>query len=89
MIGKNKKRMLQCSEIARDELILGNSSLTDTDDDDAWLLTLAASLEKDHDTQIRILESEFQLTTTVDNTVDGLAPHDESQATQDDNLIFP
>ena len=53
------------------------------------MLTWAASLEKDHATQVSNLESERQLTTTVDNTVDGLALHADSQATEDDNLNFP
>ena len=80
--------MLEYLETTGDELILGNSSCTDSDDDDGRLLTWPASLEKDHETQGNNLESEPQQTTTVDNTVDGLALHDESQATQDDNAIF-
>jgi hypothetical protein len=89
MIRKNKKRVLQCLETAGDEFIVGDSSLADSDDDNAGLVTWAASLEKEYETQGSNLESEPQLTTTVDNTVDGLALHDESQATQDDNMNFP
>lgn len=89
MIKKNKKRVQECLEPIGDDQILGDSSLTDSDDDDAGLLTWAASLEKDHATQVSNLESERQLTTTVDNTVDGLALHADSQATEDDNLNFP
>ena len=89
MIRKNKKRVLQCLETAGDEIIVGNSSLADSDDDNAGLVTWAASLEKDHETHDSNLESEPQLTTTVDNTVDGLALHDESQATQEDNMNSP
>ena len=89
MIRKNKKRVLQCLESAGDEIIVGNSSLVDSDDDDAGLLTWAASCEKDHETQDSNLESEPQVTTTVDNTVQGLPLPDNSQGTQDDNMNFP
>ena len=81
--------MLQCLETAGDEIVVGNNSLADSDDDNAGLVTWAASLEKDHETQDSNLETEPQLTTTVDNTFDGLALHDESQATQEDNMNFP
>ena len=37
MTKKNKKWGLQCVEIVGDDPILGNSSLTDSDDDDAEL----------------------------------------------------
>ena len=75
--------MLQCLETARGDPLLGNDS--DDDDVDAGLLTWAASLEKEYETQASNLESDTQLTTTMDNIADGLALHYESQGTQEDN----
>ena len=77
--------MLDFLETIQDDPILGNSSLTDSDDDDAGLLTWVASLDKVSETQFNNLESEPQLNTTVDNTVAGLALQPESQDTQEDN----
>lgn len=57
-----KKQGLQRLETARGDPVLGNDS--DDDDDDAGLLT--------HETQVSNLESDTQLTTTINNTVDGL-----------------
>lgn len=68
MTRKNKKRGLQVVETIGDDPILGNSSLTDSDDDDAGLLTWVASLDKVSETQLSNLESEPHLNTTVDNT---------------------
>ena len=82
---KNKKRGLKCVEAEGDDPILGNSSLTDSDDDDAGLLTWVATLEKDPETQVSNLESETQLVAPVDNAGCGLALHNESQDTQEDN----
>jgi hypothetical protein len=98
IIRKNKKRVLQCLESAEDGIIVGGSSLADSDDDDAGLLTWAASCEKQFETQDNNLrkgfetqdsnlESEPQGTTTVDNTLQGLP--DDSQGTQDDHMNFP
>ena len=42
--------MLQCLESAGDEIIVGGSSLADSDNDDAGLLTWAASCEKQFET---------------------------------------
>ena len=100
IIRKNKKRELQCLESAGDELIVGGSSLADSDDDDAGLLTWAAScekqfetqdsnLQKGFETQDNNLESEPQGTTTVDNTLQDLPLPDDSQGTQDDHMNFP
>jgi hypothetical protein len=86
MTRKNKKRALEFVETVQDDPILGNSSLTDSDDDDdAGLLTWVASLDKVSETQFSNLESEPHLHTTVDNTVAGLALQNESQDTQEDN----
>ena len=80
MTKMNKKRGLQCVEGLGDDGVLGNSSLTDSDDDgvDAGLLTWVASLDKVSETQLSNLESEPQHHTTLGNTVEGL----ESQDTQ-------
>ena len=83
MTKKNKKQRPQCLETATGEEVLGLGS--DDDDVDAGLLTWAASLEKEYETQVSNLESDTQLTTTIDNPVDGLALHSESQGTQEDN----
>ena len=74
---------MQCVDTAKADPVLGNDS--DDDDDDAGLLTWVASLDKDYETQVSNLESETQLTTTVDNTIDSLALGTDSQGTQDDN----
>jgi hypothetical protein len=81
MSNKNKKRGLQCVEGLGDEAFLGNSSLTDSDDDgvDAGLLTWVASLDKVSETQLSNLESEPQLDANLENTTEGF----ESQGTQD------
>ena len=85
MTRKNKKRGLQLVETIGDDPILGNSLLTDSDDDDAGLLTWVASLDKVSETQLSNLESEPHLNTTVDNTEPGLALQFESQDTQEDD----
>jgi hypothetical protein len=85
MTRKNKKRQLDFVETVQDDPILGSSSLTDSDDDDAGLLTWVASLDKVSETQFSNMESEPQLNTTVDNIVVGLALQNEDQDTQEDN----
>ena len=85
MTRKNKKRGLQLVETIGDDPILGNNLLTDSDDDDAGLLTWVASLDKVSETQLSNLESEPHLNTTVDNTEPGLALQFESQDTQEDD----
>lgn len=81
MSNKNKKRGLQTGEGLGDEAFLGNSSLTDSDDEgvDAGLLTWVASLDKVSETQLSNLESEPQLDVNLENTTQGF----ESQGTQD------
>ena len=83
MTKKNKKRGLQCVDGLGDDPILGNSSLTDSDDDDvdAGLLTWVASLDKVSETQVSNLECEPQPHTSLVNTIEGF----ESQDTQEDN----
>ena len=80
MTRENKQCGLQCVEGLGDDPILGNSSLTDSDDDgvDAGLLAWAASLGKVSETQVSNLESEPQPDTTLGNEVKGF----DSQDTQ-------
>lgn len=72
---------MQCVEGLGDEAFLGNSSLTDSDDDgvDAGLLNWVASLDKVSETQLSNLESEPQVDANLENTTEGF----ESQGTQD------